>query len=353
MDALTSGAGQYILPILAGGASLLSPRIGAGVNSALGVMDWARKNKKVAEEEKGYMSLADALKGQAQAMGIPPEVLQNPATAKALAPVLLQQQKELTTPQEHFTTVGDQPTIFSSAGKGQPWKSTPVGEKAAPNYAPAQDSIAMQLYGKRANQLNQEEWGKASDYVKQQAIEKEDRSLERYFTKQNWLMERQADKNLSTQDEVQLRADTAKARTDYGALNKGFQAGEKDLNTWYANAKKNLPLGGDKKKQAEAALEQEFNQKKAAMMDDYTAGYQDWQTQYGHVQDRLKGFGIGGTPKVIESRRKRLGEGGGGGGVTIPDEMKAFDPVKLSGRTGTDSSGKKWRSNGKTWIPME
>jgi hypothetical protein len=287
-------------------------------------MDWARRNKKESEAEKGYMSLADALKGQAQAMGIPPEALQNPATAKALAPVLLQQQKEMTTPQEHFTTVGDQPTVFSSAGKGQPWKGTPIGGKAPPNYGPQQDAIAMQLFGKQANQLSQEEWGKAADYVTQQSIDKENRGLKNYFDKQEWLMQRTADKNLSSADEVQLRADTAKARTDYGALNSGFKAGEKDLNTWYANAKKALPMGGTKRKEAEAALEQEFNQKKAGLMDDYAAGYQDWKTQYGHVQDRLKGFGMGGTPKVIESRRKRLGEGGGGGAKPGASDIEAY-----------------------------
>jgi len=190
----------------------------------------------------------------------------------------------------------------------------------------------MQLFGKQANQLDQNEWGQASDYVKQQAIEKEDRSLNQYFTKQNWLMERQGDKTLSVQDEAQLRADTSKARSDYGALNKGFKSGEKDLNTWYANAKKSLPMGGTKKKEAEAALEQEYNQKKAGMMDDYTSSYEDWKTQYGHVSDRLQGFGIGGTPKVIESRRKRLGEGSGGnGGVLGGSDLEGYQRVMQSG----------------------
>jgi hypothetical protein len=270
------------------------------------------------------MSLADALKDKAAALGIPPEALANPAAAKATIPTLLELKQRENTPQTHFGTADDTPTMWTVPGAGKTPIATPLGPKNKPNYGPQQDAIAMQLFGKQANQLSQEEWNKASDYTKQQAIEKEDRALNNYFTKQEWLMQRTADKNLSSADEVQLRADTAKARTDYGALNSGFKAGEKDLNTWYANAKKALPMGGTKRKEAEAALEQEFNQKKAGLMDDYTAGYQDWQTQYGHVQDRLKGFGMGGTPKVIESRRKRLGEGGNSGVKPGASDVEAY-----------------------------
>ena len=358
--------GSILLPMLMSGVSLVAPKAGKAITAGLGVSDWLRGRSKVAEEEKAHTTLADIFSKQgadpaqqtpgvqAQAggdtMGIPPSVLSNPAVAKIMLPLLIEQQRKKSTPREHWGTVGDQPTVYQSPGIGQPYTATPVGPKAPPEFPSSQNTLAMQLFGKPANQLTQEEWQKAHEYEKREQIDKEQRSVQNYFTKQDWMNQQSEKRQMGLIDETQLRQDTAAARRDYTKLNDTFRLNRNALNQ--ARSAKARELGmdiavGKRKQEIEADLDSWVKQIDAELMDDYLAQYEDWKTTYGHVSDRLKGFGMGGTPKVIEMRKKKLSSSS----VELPSELKQFDPVKYKGRTVSNAAGKRWRSNGTTWVP--
>jgi hypothetical protein len=340
MEALSSGAGQYILPILAGGASLLSPRIGAGVNSALGVMDWARKNRKVAEEEKGLTTLGTHLSGQPQAqkLGLTPELLQNPVIAKLMAGPILENIQKEQEPVVHWGESNDTPYMWrTTKGSTEPPIGTPIGPQKSPNFSPNQDADAIAVHGKRFGELNQDEVNQVVSWRDQRDLDKFNRMTQRQEESQARSHAFAIDRQAGHAKQAQIDSDVKQARTRLGQINSGFRQSEQNLNKWYEAQKskiaENLTLTKAKRATEESALQTEADKYRANMMDDYLAQVDDFKTEFGHVSPQLKGFGITGTPKVVESRRKRLGEGGGGGevGVLGGADLADYQRVMKSG----------------------
>jgi len=360
MDKLTSGPASYILPIAMGAGAMASPRIGAGLGTALGVVDWARRNRKAAEEDQAFTQLAGALGGGVPAApaapttaalnpgtsegqtaatptptpglqqipGVTTEMLKNPGVAKALLPYIMSNYEKQNTPREHFGVAGNQPGVFQSPGIGKPYAFQPLGPKNVPNYAPNQDAIAMDMFGKQANELDQTQWQQLNARVKKETEEAKVFGNELIIDRQEKAQGRLLDKSAKLAEDARSKEDRTRAHSDFVGLNRWWDTGRKSID---AEASKQIAGIGapnstmGKKKAAE--IEAWRKEQLQGLVDEYRGGYDDLKTRYQHLKEGLPWSS--GKDTIVDIRIKKHGSTVGGADIddtTVINKLRQNSP---------------------------
>jgi len=342
MDKLTSGPGSIILPLAVAGASMAMPRVGQGLSAGLGVLDWARRNRKTQEEDRAFSDLAGALTGggasaaptppttatlgagtsegqqvntpgMQQFPGVTKEMLGQPGVARLLIPYLLNNYEKQNTAREHFGVAGNQPGVYQSPGLGKPYVFQPVGPTNLPNFPTGIEPVAKELFNKPTDQLTQQEMGQVNQTIAQRAQDTKELENKRIQQRQEASQGRLFDKQLGAADAARTKEDRTKAQQEFTGMNRWWDKGFSSIDTEYNKQVAGLPAPGSeigKKKIAE--LDAWKTQQRQGLVGEYQAGFEDMKGRYSHIDEGLPWSK--GTPGLVDMRIKKFG----GGGATQP-----------------------------------
>ena len=355
MDKLTSGPGQWLLPLAIAGASVAAPKIGHGLTAGLGVLDWAQRNRKDKEEDKAFTELARVLGGVQESpttsvlsggagtsegqpaptpsgaqpanpnlMGIPPSVLSNPKVARSVLPYILGNMEKMNTPREFHGVAGDQPGVYQSPGLGKPYTFSPVGPKNLPNFTPTHDAVSIELFNKPANQLGQEEMGRLNATITRRAEESKEFSDKLASERQEASQGRLMDKQIKAQEAARQKEDRGRAQQDWTGFNTWANKNFGKIEENYQKRIKEIPAPGSTiGKQKMAEFEALRDQERKDFLEEYNITFEDMKGRYSHMKEGLPWSG-GGTPKSIELRNRKYG---GESDEVLYNKLKSVNPT--------------------------
>ena len=360
MDKLTSGAGQWLLPLAVAGASIAAPKIGHGLTAGLGVLDWAQRRNKVEEEKSAYAAFPKYFSGGAGAQpptalttaalaggegGTTPtptpsgpapataggvnivDAMNDPAVQKSPAAMAflahIQAQKALAEPHRQLvpTASGEMGMLTTPRYGGTPSLQTLPGV-GKQTFGQGLEDMLFATFGKGPHTPEQVQ--QAQGLLLKQVEDKENRQLSRQFELQekgnNNYWERLKANQKFSQDQALLAA----GRGDVKVLNNHLYTDLGKINTEAAKARAALYVNGQPMRKAtlQADLDQIEQQKQDAINsvhENYLTQWGDLQTQYPFLQGMK-----GGTPGYVQGQIDRSK---GAGNVTDDAIIGKLSPV--------------------------
>jgi len=365
MDKLTSGPASYILPIAMGAGAMASPRIGAGLGTALGVVDWARRNRKEGEQQEAFASLPKYFGGPGttpentglttaalaggEGAQVPTPTPSGPAPAAAggkltpaqidaaMADPVIQKSPDamakLIAMKLHFSTLEPhQQLVPTDTGYAQlitPRMGGAPTVTPIPGLTPPQkfnqglEDVLFATFGKGPHTPEQVQQGRS--ILLKQTEEAENRKnqliIDRQVAGQGRLLTQQE----AAAERTRAKEDRTRAHSDFVGLNSWWDKNLKAIDDYAAKEIAAAPGGSNttmgKKKIAE--VEAWRKQQRQGLVEEYQGGYNDLKSRYEHVKEGLPWSGNKQT--IVDIRIKKHGSTVGGEDV---DETAVINKLR-------------------------
>ncbi len=296
-----SGAGQILVPLAMGAASVLAPRAASGLASGLSLMTHMGEINRRREQAQ---SLRD-LMGGGSIPGVDPNVAK--AVPDEALPSFLGHAMTMNQPQRWPTSIGDQQGFVEAPRTaGATPTFVPVGPKSPPPWGEAHRAKAYAMgFGTTPTP---EQMGQVQEALKQEQLDKEQRGLEKSFSLQDRLYANAQARQNQGYTNAATERDITAGRNDYNKITSGYRTSLNKLEAEYQKQFRALHVTGgqpalpkDQYQKAKDELSTWKLQQTGQIQDEMLAQFDDWKDTYQHVLPYLPG--LGGMPKAIQRIR--------------------------------------------------